>query len=143
MARSTVMVRSLLKFRTWRHVIAWSGAAIALGQSVAGADVIKCYFTEPFATYVYSTTESTLTVSDLSAEPTDSTLRNISLQIIGAGALEFWNAQNTAVLRLTIDGKGSDGMSDRIYPYSAVRLPGGQQGGCTSNHLAAKEPSAN
>jgi uncharacterized membrane protein len=115
-------------------------AAPILCVGSAHADVIKCYFTEPFLTLTYSTTESSLAVSDPEAEATE---RNVSLQIMGAGAFELWNAQNIAVLRLTLDNKGSDGMSDRIYPYSAMRLPSAQYGGCTSNHLAAKEPSAN
>ena len=48
------------------------------------------------------------------------------------------------MVTLTLDNQGSDGMSDAVFPYSAVwknKDHGTLHGGCTSNHLPMlKEP---
>ena len=103
----------------------------------ARADIITCRFTEPFITTVYSTTQSTLTVRH-ETEGREDVIGNVSLQIMAPGLLELWAADRRPVHRLRLSNRGSDGMSDREYPYSVEWINKGQRGGCTSLHLTTK-----
>lgn len=98
------------------------------------ADIIKCTFTEPFYTTTYSMAQQSLTVQGISGGTTIT--RNVSFQIMAAGRFEIRSLSGTVLQRLTLNNRGSDGMSDRVYPYS-VRWRG-LQGGCTSNFLHAR-----
>jgi uncharacterized membrane protein len=100
-------------------------------STAAQADIIKCSFTEPFVEIQYSMTQSSLTVT--SADEPTYVVKNVSLQILGAGYFELWNAQKNTVVQLSLDFNGSDGMSDYTYPYTAQW--NGYWGGCTSNFL--------
>ncbi len=100
------------------------------------ADIIRCTFTEPFVSLTYSMTQSRLTLENHSTGRTSVT-RNVSFQILGAGRFELWNSSRRVLAQLNLNFRGSDGMSDRVYPYS-VRRSGGQRGGCTSNYLHAR-----
>jgi hypothetical protein len=91
--------------------------------SASEAEIIKCEYTEPFVTAVYSM------------------LGNISLQIIKPNLFELWNINHEVIQRMELNGRGADGMSDTVYPYDAT-LYGyvtnfNLRGGCTSNHLSA------
>lgn len=107
--------------------------AIAL-PTAASADVIRCTFTEPFVSMTYSMTQSTL---EMVTPDGSETVPNISFQILGAGEFALWDATSAPVVTMTLDNAGSDGMSDTVFPFSAVRPWGDneQQGGCWSNHL--------
>jgi uncharacterized membrane protein len=105
--------------------------------SIAQADIIKCSFTEPFITTVYSTNENTLTVT-YDAERRRETLKNISFQIMKPATFELWDAKRRVIQRLELSFRGSDGMSDRVFPYAAHWLSKDLHGGCTSNHLSVR-----
>ena len=103
--------------------------------AIAQADIIKCSFTEPFINVEYSMTQSTLRTVDMEGKKT--VTKNVSFQILGAGSFELRNKYNNVIMRLELNNKGSDGMSDRIYPYESQWLTKGLWGGCTSNFLHA------
>jgi uncharacterized membrane protein len=50
----------------------------------------------------------------------------------------LWDAKRRVVQRLELSFRGSDGMSDRVYPYEAHWLSKDLHGGCTSNHLSVR-----
>ena len=105
--------------------------------TIANADIITCNFTEPFVTTIYSTSQNTLSVY-YKAERRQEVLRNISFQIIQAGRFELWDTNRRPVQRLELTFKGSDGMSDKLYPYDAHWISNDLRGGCTSIHLGAR-----
>jgi uncharacterized membrane protein len=106
--------------------------------STAHADMIRCSFTEPFVVTTYSTNTKELDISyDVEASKSK-TLKDVSLQIMGPGVFELWNAKQQVVQRLELSNKGSDGMSDYIYPYSVHWIPENLYGGCISNHQNRK-----
>lgn len=112
-----------------------------LMMNSAYADVIKCRFTEPSINTTYSTTQSTLTYDEDGA--VTQVLKNVSFQIKAAGVFELLSREGKVLQTLILNNQGSDGMSDRIYPYEAqlheisdaVNLG---VGGCTSNYLKAE-----
>lgn len=109
----------------------------------AQADIIKCYFTEPFIATSYSMTQSTLTETDLVTKA-KSVTKNVSFQIKGAGLFELVSKEGKVLQTLNLNNNGSDGMSDLTYPYDATynafKIGDFELiGGCTSNYLHAKE----
>lgn len=114
---------------------------LVLASSVCHADIINCSFTEPFITSSYSMTQSTLTYTDSDGQKT--VIQNVSMQIKSAGVFEL-RAQDGRVLQtLTLNNNGSDGMSDKVYPYDVKDqgMLGANNGlgGCESNLLRARE----
>lgn len=110
-----------------------------LNCAPATADIIKCSFTEPFVTTTYSTTTNTLEIN-YDVEKRSETLSNVSFQIKAAGEFELWDAQHRPIQLLKLTGAGTDGMSDKKFPYEVEWLLDEKKfGGCTSNHL----PSSN
>ena len=110
--------------------------ASLLLTSISQADVIRCNFTEPFVNSVYSMTQSTLSYE--SAEGEKQTIKNVSFQIKGAGVFELVAKNGTVLQTLKLNYKGSDGMSDRLYPYHAKDnslITHQGYGGCSSNYL--------
>lgn len=105
---------------------------VSLFVGAAQADIIKCSFTEPFINFEYSMTQSSMKVND--ANYGEYTIKNVSFQIMSAGAFELWDKNKNVIVRLYLDGNGSDGMSDYTYPYTATW--NGLYGGCTSNFQA-------
>ncbi len=99
------------------------------------ADIIKCSFTEPFINLEYSMTQSSLKVSG--ADIATYSVKNVSFQIFGPGSFELWDRNKNALVTLQMDFDGSDGMSDFMYPYSAIY--NGQHGGCSSNFAKKSE----
>ncbi len=118
----------------WKLTMAITFANALACAHPAKADIIKCSYTEPFITTVYSTAENTLTITDAAAHQTTK-LTNISFQILKRNTFELWNAAKIVVQRMELNLKGSDGMSDTLYPYDATFIPKDLRGGCTSNHL--------
>lgn len=114
----------------YMKAIAFLIASLFVGA--AQADIIKCSFTEPFVNFEYSMTQSSMKVSG--ADFATYTVSNVSFQIMGPGAFELWDKNKNVVVRLYLDGAGSDGMSDYVYPYTANW--NGLYGGCTSNFQA-------
>ncbi len=108
--------------------------AVLLGPALAQADIIKCTFTEPFIGTHYSMTQSKLTIENF-GEDTKVVIRNVSFQILGPGQFELWDKHNQVILKMDLNYQGSDGMSDKVFPYEATL--DGQLGGCTSQFLPA------
>lgn len=118
---------------------------------VAHADIIKCDFTEPFLDVQYSTTTNELTVSAFMGGGKDKDVvtvtKNVSFQIKSAGQFELLSKDKKVIMTLELNNKGSNGMSDTIYPFDATIMDTGEQkslqGGCESNYLrATKEDKA-
>jgi len=107
-----------------------------LMMSISQADVIRCNFTEPFVASVYSMTQSTL--SYVNSDGKKQTIKNVSFQIKAAGVFELVAKDGTLLQKLTLNRQGSDGMSDRLYPYEAKDnspITHQSYGGCSSNYL--------
>jgi hypothetical protein len=108
----------------------------------AQADIIKCYFTEPFITTQYSMVQQRLTYFGPDLNGSDSVLavyNKVSFQIKGAGDFEIVSKDGKVLQKLTLNFKGSDGMSDQTYPYDVqdytMRGANNGVGGCASNYL--------
>jgi len=117
--------------------------SFSLLASVSSADVIKCTFTEPFIDTTYSMTQSTLTYKNIDGKTT--VLKNVSFQIKDAGEFVLLSKDRKVLQELNLDHKGSNGMSDTVYPYSVkdnspVMTANGGYGGCVSNYLKSREP---
>jgi uncharacterized membrane protein len=95
------------------------------------ADVIKCSFTEPFITTSYDTASKRLTVTH-DVEKRQEIHDRISKRQLSRRAFELRSADGQVLQRVERTCKGSDGMSDRVYPYSAQWIPLKLYGGCTS-----------
>lgn len=108
-----------------------------LSSTVAHADIIECVFTEPFVKTVYSMTQSTLTITDIDNKEV---IKSVSFQIKSPSVFELVSKDGQVLQTLTLNQKGSDGMSDTLYPYDVkdTRFSDSPQyGGCTSNYLKA------
>ncbi len=115
-------------------------AMTLLLSTFAQADIIKCDFTEPFVGTTYSMTKSTLTYEAYDQSVT--TIKNVSFQIKDAATFQLIAKDGKVLQTLKLDFKGSNGMSDTDYPYSAVDKTSNTNfgiGGCTSNFLKAKK----
>ncbi len=111
-------------------------ATTLLLASISQADIIKCSFTEPFINTTYSTSKSTLTYEG--ADMKTNVVKNVSLQIKSAGVFELVSKKGKVLQTLELNNKGSNGMSDAVYPYHAKDNSIGIFGGCESNYLKAK-----
>lgn len=105
----------------------------------AQADIIKCFFTEPFITTTYSMVQQKLTWVD-NVTGRSKTLRNISFQIKGPGEFELMDADRNVIQSMVLDFRGSDGMSDLVYPYGVYWKTKDLHGACESNFLQAPRP---
>ena len=106
---------------------------------VSQADIIKCHFTEPFISTQYSTTTNELVFDSADSDFGLVTEKNVSFQIKGSALFELVSKDGKVLMKLTLNHKGSDGMSDVVYPYDAEYLRDGHSlfGGCSSNFLKA------
>lgn len=100
------------------------------------ADIITCNFTEPFITTTYSMAQQKLVVKD-NVMNQSTELQNVSFQIKGAGRFELMDANRNVIQTIDLNNKGSDGMSDRVYPYDVQWHAKNLFGGCESNFLRA------
>jgi uncharacterized membrane protein len=110
--------------------------ASLLLAAVSQADIIKCNFTEPFVNTTYSMTQSTLTYKN--SEGKTRIEKNVSFQIKGPGVFELISKNGLLLQKIELNHQGSDGMSDRLYPYAAkdnTKMTHQGHGGCVSNHL--------
>lgn len=103
---------------------------------LAQADIIVCNQTEPFITETFNTDKGTAHV-DQAGQPL---LVEAGLQFVikAKGKFEIRNADGTLRRTLLLNYKGSDGMSDRVYPYDAGPGVNGPIG-CESTELKAKD----
>ncbi len=108
-------------------------ALVVASPTWAQADIIRCTFTEPFVTTDYSMTQSTLAIR-YETEGREDIIKNVSFQILSAGHFELWGHDRQPLQRLHLSYSGSDGMSDRTYPYAVEWISRGLRGGCTSLH---------
>jgi uncharacterized membrane protein len=109
---------------------------VLLLPSIAKADLIECQFTEPFKTTSYNTSLRTMTVVD-SVTKRRQIFDQISMREIKSRVFEFRNVQGRLLQTANRNCGGSDGMSDRVYPYDAQLLLDRRKpyGGCTSSRL--------
>ncbi len=108
-------------------------------SNMAAADVIKCMFAEPFGSSTYSMTQSVLKY-DMADEQKSKTIKNVSFQIKGPGEFELISKEGKVLQKISLTKNGSDGMSDRVYPYevtdsSMLVYANNGIGGCSSNYL--------
>ena len=121
-------------------------AAILLASIASQADIITCNFTEPFIVSSYSMAQQSLTYysnSGPNGEQVTTVIKNVSFQIKDAGSFELTSKDGKVLQALTLNKKGSDGMSDNIYPYdvkdnSMGGMANSGYGGCQSNALKVK-----
>jgi uncharacterized membrane protein len=123
-------------------------SALLTTSVTAQADIINCSFTEPFFSLQYSTTTNELARTEYDFDKdkmVTKTTKNVSFQIKGPAKFQLLAVDKTPIMNLELNFKGSDGMSDRVYPYDAELLTDGNSmwGGCDSNFLKATLDSAN
>lgn len=116
-----------------KTLLALSLATLSFAASAQAAEV-ACHFTEPFITMIVNEEAGTVKEIFPEGEALHSILElsreNGETRVVFGPGIE----ENT-VLTYVRDGKGSDGMSDRIYPYSAQNWTGDtlpQHGGCST-----------
>src|SRR2546423_6960169 len=111
------------------------GCLLVLGSlllcDIAKADVIICSFTEPFMATAYDTSLNRMTVT-YDVEKRQTIHDRVSMRQISPGTFEFRNASGQVLQRVKRSCRGSDGMSDRKYPYEAELIIEKLHGGCTS-----------
>lgn len=109
----------------------------------AQADLIQCDFTEPFIQTTYSMAQQKLTVR-VFGESSPQMISNVSFQIKSPGEFEIVSAEGRVLQKLSLNYKGSNGMSDTTYPYDVQYTFQDKAsplfGGCTSNFLKASLP---
>lgn len=115
-----------------------------IATSSAHADIINCVFTEPFVNSSYSMAQSSLTYKNFETGTT--VIKNVSFQIKSAGVFELVAKNGKVLQRIALNNQGSDGMSNRSYPYdvkdsSMDKNANSGYGGCSSNSLKASEDS--
>ena len=111
-------------------------AAILLSSFAVKADVIDCFFTEPFVSVKYNTATETL-VEKEAVMDVSRTIKNVSFTIKYAGTFLLTDKSGKLLAELKLNNQGSDGMSDAVYPYDAKYMNvlgngGTVYGGCTS-----------
>lgn len=116
--------------------------ALLMSSALAQADVITCVFTEPFAHSSYDLASGTLTYfGGRAGEQARRDIVGVEFMIKGAGSFELIEvASGKVIQKLELNNAGSDGMSDRVFPYSAEDTSGlvDGAGGCESVSLPAQ-----
>ena len=111
---------------------AWLAVAAGCGTAEAGA--IRCLFTEPSAILIWRPAARSLTIEDPVTDYPKvrrETVRPVTARRLARGRIDLVAPDGRVLLQLTRDGRGSDGMSDRRYPYSAVNpREQNRDGGC-------------
>lgn len=108
--------------------------AVAAGCETAEAGAIRCLFTEPSAIMIWRPVARSLTIEDPVTDYPKvrrETIRPVTGRRLARGRIDLVAPDGRVLLQLTRDGRGSDGMSDRRYPYSAVNpREQNRDGGC-------------
>jgi uncharacterized membrane protein len=114
-----------------RRTLALAGLLLVAAPGLARAETIGCVYTEPFVNTEFNTRGRTVTITQAS-KPGAIRFR-VSVRR-GAADLELVNRGHAFRQTMVRDGKGSDGMSDTVFPYSATMtlagLPSRLHGGC-------------
>jgi uncharacterized membrane protein len=91
--------------------------------------------------------QQTLTIisPDLQTSKTNrKVLKHVSFQIKGSGLFELVGKDKKVIQELNLNNRGSDGMSDFVFPYEVKWVADGQRselyGGCESNYLKRLDP---
>jgi hypothetical protein len=113
-------------------------AGSLLLPGIANADIIKCSFTEPFITTSYDTALRRMTVTyDVKKRRT--VFDRVSMRELRPRAFELRTTDGKVLQRVERDCQGSDGGSNRVYPYSALWRPRDPpphlHGGCTPSRM--------
>ena len=99
--------------------------------AVARAETLTCTYTEPFVNTVYQTGSRRLTLTR--AVEKEVHRFHVSARVRD-GHIELVNRPQALRQTMVRDGKGSDGMSDTVFPWSSTlawkRLPYRLHGGC-------------
>jgi uncharacterized membrane protein len=106
-------------------------ALLLLSGAPALAQPIACVYTEPFINTVFDSRSRSVTITQMT-KPGAEKFR-VSVRR-GASDLELANRRRSFRQTMVRDGKGSDGMSDTVFPYSATMTLAGLSsrlhGGC-------------
>lgn len=126
-----------------RWFAAVSVLSLAVGPAEAGT--MRCSFTEPFYSIVFESESGKVTV--ISPDVTDPETGKPVPEVLARNAkleradppgdgltFRLVNGGDT-ILELKLTGKGSDGMSDNLYPFEAWR--GRHDGGCETDKYQA------
>lgn len=100
------------------------------------AEVFKCTFTEPFVDLEYNTDTQVLKEFEAVMQ-TKRVVKKVSFQIKYAGTFLLKDSKGKILAEMKLENKGSDGMSDAIYPYEIkyndmLGKANSGIGGCTS-----------
>ena len=108
-------------------------------SATAKAETFNCVFTEPFFSFTYSTSKETLSLNVMDEKK--SVIKKVSFQIDDKGSYLLKSATGKLLATLILDNNGSDGMSDYVFPFTALYVEGDQPlyGGCDSTLLKRKE----
>jgi hypothetical protein len=120
--------------------LTWAVICVALAEAAffatpASAGVITCSFTEPFVRTFYDPPRKTLTIVE-DADRQKRVQKGITANQVSTAILELRNANGEIVQRLEHSFRGSDGMSDKAYPYAVQwtprdpNMPESLAGGC-------------
>lgn len=117
--------------------------ALLVASSVSRADVITCMFTEPFVDSTYDMETMTLTYHN-AVDGQEEVKEYVSFVITGPGTFELRGEHGELWQTLSLTFKGSNGMSDQVYPYevkdeSMLTNANNGVGGCSSERLPIRE----
>ncbi len=118
-------------------------AVLVPGTAMGQSKTYTCSFTEPFVRTVFDTHAGTMIVIH-DVEKRRETLRGLSVSKVDGETVEVRGAGKKAIQRLARSYNGTDGMSDRVYPYEVIWTPGRRSlpatlyGGCESDTEKAK-----
>jgi hypothetical protein len=115
--------------------------AFAFLSSVAQAESVRqtftCTFTEPFITTVYETLDMSLTIYEpfTTNNAPPQRIENVRIKDLGGNKIALVTKTGQALQYLERNFKGSDGMSDKVYPFEVIwmtdRVRNGKfYGGC-------------
>ena len=119
-------------------LIGWlSAGLLCVAGRIAAADTLTCQFTEPYLTIVHDTAAATVSISGLNVAKRR--YERVGLELLTIHSLGLtWG--DGARLELTLDYRGSDLMSDHVFPISARYFANGAStrplhGGCSTAQL--------
>ena len=111
--------------------LAFSLLIALFAPATARAETITCFYTEPFLHTVHQTGGHSLTLTR--AGEREPRRFGVSSRVRD-GHIELVNRPQALRQTMIRDGKGSDGMSDTVFPWSATltlkALPYRLHGGC-------------
>lgn len=118
-------------------LFALTALALAFGAS-AHAEKITCTFTEPFITTVIDAGKNSVTET---WEKKNAYRLVKKSEKRGEVTITYSRGKEIHTLSYKRDWKGSDGMSDLVYPFSAIRDKN-LYGGCQTEKEKALNPNA-